>query len=327
MDNISQFLNKTSIIYDVRSPLEFKQGSIPFAVNMPLFSNEERARVGTLYKQQGNNSALKLGLKFVGPKLADFISQIEAISEPIHIYCARGGMRSQSMCWLLQLAGKHVHVLAGGYKQFRRFILNIFEQKFSFIVLGGMTGSGKTQALHDLAKRGEQVLDLEHLAKHRGSAFGMLGMESTPTTEQFENLIGSALANMDTSRPIWVEDESRFIGQCKIPDAIYHQCSLAPQIHIQKSLQERMQHLLDEYGKAPTESLTAATRKLSKRLGSERTDEIIQAIEKHDLKTAITYLLSYYDKAYTYANRNRLKPLATVCSSEEIYDQAQNIFK
>lgn len=284
------------MIIDVRSPLEFGRGHIPGAVNLPLFSDEERAKVGTLYKQVGQAEAFDLGLKFVGPKLVDFVSFARALSSPLELYCWRGGMRSASMAWLFRSAGMSCTTREGGYKAYRHWVLETLARPRTFKVLTGPTGSGKTERLHALEKEGEATLDLENLANHRGSSFGMLGMPPQPTNEHFENLIASRLEMLKD--PIWVENESRMIGTCKVPDPIYAQLQKSEQYCVEATDQERFDRLVRLYGHLPKKDLISATVRLKKKLGNVRTNEIVKLIENNDYFSAAKFLLEYYDLAY-----------------------------
>ncbi|MEY2794218.1 MAG: hypothetical protein RJA76_2210, partial [Bacteroidota bacterium] len=178
-------------ILDVRSPGEFKRAHIPNALSLPLFTDEEREKVGICYKHQGKEKAVELGLEFVGPKLVNFVKYAKkvAFEGEILVHCWRGGMRSASMAWLLETAGLKVFLLEGGYKSYRNFVLKIQSEPLPLRVLGGKTGSGKTELLREMKNAGFQVIDLEDLAKHRGSAFGHFGLEEQPSSEHFENLL------------------------------------------------------------------------------------------------------------------------------------------
>ncbi|WP_416670847.1 tRNA 2-selenouridine(34) synthase MnmH [Egbenema bharatensis] len=179
---LSSFLTTPGIILDVRSPAEYEQGHIPGAVSFPLFSNEERAIVGTCYKQQGREQAIELGFEIAGPKCAEFVRRAKGLAPDrlVRVHCWRGGMRSEAIAWILKMAGLRVSVLEGGYKSFRRWVLSCFDQPKPILILGGMTGAGKTVILQELAVRGAQVLDLEALANHRGSSYGNLGLPPNP---------------------------------------------------------------------------------------------------------------------------------------------------
>lgn len=307
---LNEFLKFPGSIFDVRSPGEYIQGKIPGALNLPLFTDIERATVGTAYKCQGKERAIDIGLQLAGPKLADFVSQVklQAHNRTAKVHCWRGGMRSAAMAWLLDFAGLRTVVLKGGYKVFRKWVLEQFSLTYSFIVIGGMTGCGKTSILQALSEVGGQVLDLETCANHRGSSYGMLGMDKQASTEQFENELALRLSAFDKEHPIWIEDESRQIGTCNIPDPLFAQIRKSPLIVIEVPHEERIERLLNDYGCMPPEDLITATLRISKRLGGQRTKEIIESIREGNLREAIVQVLKYYDSTYTYglAHRNQL---------------------
>ena len=208
-------LSGTIPVIDVRTPLEFDHARIPGAYNLPIFSNEERVMVGTTYKQKGREAAILLGFDLTGPKWSGFIKQAlkRAPEKRIMVHCWRGGMRSGAMAWALNLYGFEVYLLEGGYKRFRNWVLDQFKKQYPILVLGGMTGSGKTQILHKLKEKGEQIIDLEGLAQHQGSSYGSMGYLNQPSQEHFENLLAVALSKVDTDRPLWLEDESLSIDR------------------------------------------------------------------------------------------------------------------
>lgn len=303
---LDTFLKIPGCILDVRSPGEFLQGRLPDAHNLPLFSNEERASVGTLYKQVGRKEAVILGMQFAAPKFAFFIEQIEKklaaypLGALAKIHCWRGGMRSSSIAMLIEMAGIQSVTLQGGYKAYRRWVLQFLNQPLNLRVLGGMTGCGKTAILESLRQKGQQVLDLEKLACHRGSSFGMLGLSQQPSNEQFENDIAFTLSKFDLNKPIWIEDESRRIGTCKIPDSLYISMSSSPLYIIERPVEERLANIQHTYWTYGLDRLKKATERLCKKLGLERTKEIIFAIENNDFQTATLKILEYYDKSYLY---------------------------
>lgn len=321
--DLETFLKTPGMIFDVRSPGEFSQGRIPGAHSLPLFTDAERAIIGTLYKQSGKEKAIHQGLKIVGPKLSDFVTHVKT---QLHegsakVHCWRGGMRSASMAWLLQTAGLPTVTLKGGYKIFRRWCLEKLKIPLKIIVLSGLTGSGKTSVLHALKATGEQVLDLEGLAHHRGSSYGMLNQPPQPTTEQFENEIALHCSSFDSNRTVWVEDESHMIGRCKIPDPLFHLMRSSQVLIIQPPIEERIQRLHSEYGKLPEIDLIMATERIAKRLGGVRTNEIVNLIREGKLRDAIEITLQYYDAAYHYAinkrNQPKMKIEGTNLSSQE----------
>ncbi|MGJ3246990.1 MAG: tRNA 2-selenouridine(34) synthase MnmH [Elainellaceae cyanobacterium] len=308
------FLNASGVILDVRSPGEYERGHIPGAISFPLFDNEERALVGTCYKQQGRDPAIELGLEITGPKLAGFVKRAKdlAPNRIVRVHCWRGGMRSGSMAWLLETADFSVSTLVGGYKGFRQWVRGVLAGPKPIITLGGMTGSGKTAVLHALIDQGEQVLDLEAIAHHRGSSYGSLGLPPQPSTEHFENLIAFQWQSFDASRPVWVEAESRQIGTCRIPGELFQPMADAPILQIERSRLERIEYLLSEYGNANPDQLIEATERLRRRLGGDRTQHAIECIRQNNLASAINIVLDYYDQTYTHAINRRQVPIYSI---------------
>lgn len=298
---------KNRPVVDVRTPAEFEQGHIIGACNIPIFSNEERVKVGTTYTQVGKQAAILLGFELTGPKWADFIREAERIApdKKILVHCWRGGMRSGAMAWALDLYGFTVATLRNGYKAYRRAGIEAFAREYPFVVLGGYTGTGKTGVLGELRRSGEQIIDLEELAQHRGSAFGSLGKTKQPSQEQFENLLAAELVKMDPGKRIWIEDESVTIGKRAIPKNIFRQILQAPLVRMDISLQERLWFLTGEYGSLDKDFLKGGVQKIVRRLGSQRANLAIQAIEEGRMADFIEHVLVYYDKAYRHCLNNR----------------------
>ena len=295
------------VLLDVRSPGEYSRGHIPGAISFPLFTDAERATVGTLYKQKGKDEAVLEGLRIVGPKMAGFVEEAARLSpnKKIMLHCWRGGMRSASVAWLLQQAGFETRLLKGGYKAYRADIHQFLEQKFPFLVITGPTGSKKTKILQALRDKGEQVIDLETLANHKGSAFGALGMEPQPTIEQFENQLHLELSKLDLNRRIWIEDESRKIGTVVLYEGFWKQIKSVPVLLVNLSIQERIEFLVYEYGNFPAEKLEESILKIAKRLGGQHVKAAMEALEFGELHQVAAITLNYYDKAYLYALENR----------------------
>jgi tRNA 2-selenouridine synthase len=295
-------LAETIPIADVRSPSEFSQGHIPGAVNIPLFDDNERASVGIKYKKEGRLPAILEGLKNAGPLLGFKLEQALTLAKDgkLLVHCWRGGMRSESMAWLFSLGNIDTSVLEGGYKSFRRYLLEKLSEKRRMIVLGGMTGSSKSHILRYLGSTGHPVLDLEKLANHKGSAFGALGQPPQPTTEQFANLLFMESIRSDTGDPCWVEDESRNIGSVFLPDQFYLNMQDSPVIVLVMDIKTRLPRLMEEYSKYPPESLKASILKINKRLGGDNTRDAIAAVETGNIARAIEISLDYYDKAYLF---------------------------
>lgn len=311
---IQDFLTASGPLLDVRSPGEYAHGHIPGAHNFPLFTDAERAQVGTCYKQQGRDAAVELGFDLLGPQLGDKVRQARAIApeREVRVHCWRGGMRSGGVAWGLQLAGFQVATLAGGYKAFRRLARQVFGMPRRLIVLGGMTGTGKTLILHELRQLGEQVLDLEGLANHRGSSFGSLDMPPQPSTEQFENVICDCLLQLDAARPVWIEAESRRVGVCRVPEELFQQMETAPTLEIVRPLEERLEILTEVYGQTDRAELIAATERLRKRLGGQRTQAAVAGIRQESPREVCQILLDYYDRTYRYDLERRQKVIPQV---------------
>lgn len=312
--SINDFWQASGPILDVRSPGEYAQGHLPKAVSFPLFSDEERTQVGTCYKQKGKETAIELGLELVGPKMAQLVRQAKALApeHQVRVHCWRGGMRSGSVGWLLATSGLEVKLLEGGYKAFRNWVRTTLAIPRPVIIVGGMTGTGKTDILHALRTLGEQVLDLEGLANHRGSSYGALMQPPQPSTEQFENLIAEQWTEFHPQRPVWIEAESRRVGTCRVPDEIMQQMEAASTLEVIRSKPERLKLLVEIYGQADPEGLIAATERLQKRLGGLRTQTAVQHIKQGELAAAAAVVLSYYDRAYRHDLERRGKQIPQV---------------
>ena len=318
-----------TIIIDVRSPGEFQQGHIHNSINIPLLNNEERAIVGTVYKKSGNKEAVLKGFELVGQKFSAYIQEAQklAVNNKISVYCWRGGMRSNIMAWLFTTAGMQVSLLKGGYKTYRTWALQSFEQERKYLVLGGKTGSGKTEMLQHLQQKGEQVIDLEMLASHRGSAFGAIGQEPQPSNEQFENELAWQLKTFNNSKTIWLENESRLIGKIKIPDLIYDRMRKVKVVEMIVPLELRAKRIGNEYGKFPKEVLAEATQRIEKKLGNLRMKQALEHLQNDALQEWTMMMLEYYDNAYAYGMsvREQDSIIQVEINSEDYKDQAQAI--
>jgi tRNA 2-selenouridine synthase len=331
--NIRRFLelSETIQIADVRSPSEFNFGNIPGAVNIPLFDDKEREAVGTKFTKEGRLPAIIEGLKNTAPALFSKLEQGLKIANKgkLLVHCWRGGMRSEAMAWLFSLGDLEVYVLDGGYKSYRRYILESLSKKRKMIVLGGMTGSSKTQILRYLKSIGQQVLDLERLANHKGSAFGALGQPPQPTTEQFGNLLFNDWKQLNRELPFWVEDESRNIGSIFMPDTFYLNMQETQAIVLVMDVKTRLPRLLEEYSTYPTESLKSSVLKISKRLGGDKTRDAINAVETRDFAKAIEIVLHYYDKAYLFGlkKKNSRNIIYVKTDSDDIESNAMKVLE
>lgn len=335
--DIDHFLDlaKHHPVFDVRSPGEYNHAHIPGAYSLPLFTDEERKVVGTTYKQQSREQAIKIGLDFFGPKMRKTVEEAESIvssqesgagsqqpkdSKLILVHCWRGGMRSAAVAWLLDLYGFKVYTLIGGYKKFRNHVLDTFKFSFRFNILGGFTGSGKTELLKSLEEKGEKVVDLEGIAKHKGSAFGNIGMPEQPTQEMFENLLAQKLHEARGSKSdgttrtsglgpqtsaIWLEDESQRIGHVNIPNDLWATMRRSPVFYLDIPFAERLKHIVQEYGQLDTERMIGAIERISQKLGPQNAKSAILWLKEGKITESFGILLQYYDKFYFRSLHNR----------------------
>lgn len=317
-------LSATHPVLDVRSPGEYQHAHIPAAHSLPLFTDEERAAIGTAYKQQSRAAAIKLGLTAFGPKMKELVEQAEHLVKndkhpaspgTLLVHCWRGGMRSEAVAWLLSLYGFEVHMLEGGYKSYRSWVLRQIVRSYHFKVIGGNTGAGKTAVLHALQQSGYCVLDLEDLAKHRGSAFGGLQGTAQPGQEQFENNLADRLCQLtavEADTAIFVEDESQRIGNVNLPQHLYQRIRQQEQFFLDVPFEARLDYLCKEYGDIPVEVLINAIVRIKKRLGPLETNTAISHLVENDKRAAFHVLLMYYDKQYAKLQQTREAQQTTI---------------
>ncbi len=302
--DVDAFLDSDRLpLIDVRSPREYCRGHIPGALNVPLFDDAERAEVGTLYKRIGRIDAVKRGLAIAEAKAERLVESIHRIA-PVGkfvVHCWRGGMRSEGVAWLCGDCGLQPRVLSGGYKAFRRAAHRCFAEPRRVVLLAGHTGAGKTRLLSVLQQHDQQVIDLEGLANHRGSAFGGIGQPPQPTAEQFENHLYLQWRNLDADRPVWIEGESRAIGKVQIPQPVWDQMVSAPIIFVEVDRDCRVEFLVEEYGNLPIEQLAAAVQKIGRRLGGARLQSALMALQRGDVTSFAAITLDYYDQSYARA--------------------------
>jgi len=328
---------RSSITIDVRSPAEFEHAHIPHALNLPLFDNEQRALIGTTYKKQSREAAIKVGLPLFGTKMLPMIETVEAwikdrqkendLTKPtIYVHCWRGGMRSAAVAWLLDLYGYKVIQLTGGYKAYRNWVLAQFTIPYSLKVLGGYTGSGKTEILHALQEKNYAVIDLEGLAHHKGSAYGAIGQLPQPSQEMFENIIAEKLLEVNKKqKSIWIEDESQRIGTVLIPTPLFHLMRNSTCYFMTIPFEQRLNFIVEGYGSFDQKSLIEATMRIQKRLGGLETKTAVDFITAGALKEAFSILLKYYDKWYEKNAKNEVLPtIELIPVSSEIVDPVHN---
>ena len=303
-------------LLDVRSPGEYTAGKLPGARSLPLFSDEERAEVGTLYKQTSPDAALLTGLEIAGGKMRWLVEEARRLApgNKVVVHCWRGGQRSGSVAWLLERAGFEVARLTGGYKAARQHIrAYLGEDRHRLQVLSGPTGSGKTPILIAMRELGANVIDLEGLANHKGSAFGALGEAPQPSSEEFENQLFAAFRSIPEGEVVWLEDESRLIGHVYLPDEFYDRLCSAPVYALEQPLEWRVEHLVENYARYPKDQLEGSFNRIRKKLGGQHLKAAVEAMEKDDFAAAARIALVYYDKAYHhYGERREARVVATV---------------
>lgn len=327
-------------VLDVRSPAEYNHAHIPGAHSLPLFTDEQRSVVGTLYKQRSREQAIKAGLQFFNMPgllenaeaiIATYYGEPNLTNKRVLVHCWRGGMRSGAVAWLLSLYGLDVLTLKGGYKAFRNWVLKTFDRDYMLNILGGYTGSGKTPLIGALRMTGHQVVDLEGLANHKGSAFGGISQPPQPTQEMFENKLAMALHNLNPNREAWVEDESQRIGKLHIPHPLWNRMREKDVYFLNISFEERLNHICEEYGKLNKTQLSEAVLRIQKRLGPNETKLTLQHLEAGEIRAAFDILLCYYDKLYTKGLNNRENFTGTInkidCTSVNIPENLKNLVK
>lgn len=296
-----------AVLLDVRSEKEFEKGHIPGAVSMPLLNDAHRHEIGTIYKKQGRQAAVVKGFELVGPLFHRLVQDTLKLCDngPVYLYCWRGGMRSGIMAWLLRMTGLKVSLLKGGYKAYRSRVHEHLLNPLPILVLGGKTGSGKTEILNLLKESGEQVIDLEGLAKHKGSAFGLLGMPPQPSQEQFENLLAVEVDRLDMKREVWLENESRLIGRIILPASLYEAMRTAPVVEVRVERHQREERIRKEYCVFPAADLAEHTGRIKKRLGPQHLKQALHFLDEGDKDEWLKIVLDYYDKTYSHSNSQR----------------------
>lgn len=292
-------LSGKNLVLDVRSPGEYVHAHIPGAYSLPLFTDEERKVVGTAYKQESKEKAIKIGLDYFGPKMRKIVEEVEELvkegNKKVFVHCWRGGMRSGGVSWLLDLYGFEVYQLEGGYKAYRNWVLSQFEKPFEIKIVGGYTGTGKTYLLHEI---NGQIVDLEFLASHKGSSLGGINQPTQPSQEMFENLLGTELSKLNISETLFLEDESQRIGNLNIPATLWQNMKGSELYFLDIPFEERLDFLVKEYGVLPMEELKNAIIRIQKRLGGMETKNALSFLDENNIKECFRILLTYYDRWY-----------------------------
>ncbi|NBI07915.1 tRNA 2-selenouridine(34) synthase MnmH [Senegalia massiliensis] len=310
--NYKDIKNDNNIVYiDVRSPKEYEEDTIPNSINIPILNNKEREEIGYIYTQVNKDKARRLGLKYASKKLINYYDEINKIidlNKKAVLFCYRGGMRSSSIAKVLDVLSMPIYVIDGGYKEYRNYVinnLNSYDKKFKFIVLHGYTGVGKTEALKTLELKGHEVLDLENIAQNSGSVFGNIFYKNKSSNQKkFESLLLNKFLNFKDTF-IFVESESKRIGNSIMPDFLYNNIQNGYHILIQTNLNNRIKTIENDYlnnKKNNKDLVVKAIRNLKKRLGKKTTLELEKQFINGNYKYVIKELmLNYYDPLYNHS--------------------------
>lgn len=339
--DIDKIKDEKNIIVDLRSPMEFKEATIPGAINLPLFTDEERKIIGTVYVNESVDKAKKLGVEAVSKKLPhiyESITELEKDKKKLVFFCARGGMRSSSLCSLLNSLGTEAYKLSGGYKSYRKYINESLEEAnegITYIVLHGKTGVGKTELLNCLKKKGLDVLDLEEAANHRGSLLGSVGLGKGRSQKMFESLVYESLKNRKSDY-VFVEAESKRIGNVIIPDYIHRSMREGKHILVEADLDFRADLLVREYTGVENhkEDILSALEALSKYISEINISRYREMVLNNDYhEVAKELMVKYYDpmygheeKKYDYDFKIHVENIESSCADIEKWLQC-NILK
>lgn len=323
---VEDIIDRDCVLIDVRSPGEYEDGTIPGAVNIPIFDDEERAVIGTLYKKVGNREAKKKGIEIVSSKLADMYDRVgreEVKGKDIVMFCSRGGMRSGSLVQLLKALGHNVYQLEGGYKAYRRYVIDNLEQLIAgkrVVVIHGNTGVGKTEILKKLAERGFPSVDLEEMANSRGSIFGTVGLGKPRRQKDFEALLLNRLREIEEDYII-VESESPRVGRIYLPRTLVDGMRKGMHILVECSQQTRVERIVKEYIKIQScealKEIEDSIRRLEGELGRKKAVELLGLLKEENFEEVVRILLEdHYDPKYYHSEKKYDYDL--VLSSEDI---------
>lgn len=325
---------ETHTMIDVRSPKEFEEATIPGSINIPIFNNDERAEVGTIYKQVGPKAAKERGLEIFSAKLPEFIKTFEQIDTSKTVFCWRGGMRSKTAATVLELMGNKAFRLSGGIRSYRQWVVRTLENyklTSKAYVLNGNTGSGKTILLEKLKENGYPVLDLEGMASHRGSIFGQIGLKPS-NQKKFESTLVDQLMKYENAPYLFMEGESKRIGKVTIPEFLYNHKENGVQIFINLPIEERVNNIIEDYQpwNSP-EKFIEAFNLIRKRMHTPIAKEIHDHLLNENYKPAVKLLLEYYyDPRYEHAAEGYSEDKKIMINAQSIDDafrQIQHLIK
>ncbi len=292
-------------VIDARTPLEYVEDHLPGAINIPVLNDFERIEIGTIYKQQGPVAARTRGLELTCHRFPFIVNKITEAAQgrPLLIYCWRGGLRSKSIATLLEMTGHKVARLEGGYRSFRKAVSSFFESvrlPVQLVVLHGMTGAGKTEFMLQLPPERYTVIDLEGLARHRGSAFGSLGMGEQPSQKRFESLLWNDFRQSGTDRPVIIEGESKRIGRVTLPGNLYEVMAGSIKVWCDVSIETRVKRLTAEYARHEyRQDMADGLERIRKKLGTQQYEKILGDLNAWNIQAVARGLIeNYYDKLY-----------------------------
>jgi tRNA 2-selenouridine synthase len=332
IDELLKCENDDFVYVDVRSPSEYREITIPGSYNIPIFNDEERAEVGTLYKQVSKDAATERGLELFSAKLPAFIKQFKELPGKKVVYCWRGGMRSKAAATFLDLMGIETYRIKGGVRAHRHWVmkqLESLEMKPKAYVLNGGTGTGKTEILHRLKKEGFPILDIEGLANHRGSVFGGLGL--TPHNQKtFDSLLVNEVKHLEHQSFLMFEAESKRVGKILLPPFLLNKKEQATHIFIELPIKERVAHIMEEYKlHEHHEEFTQAFRQIKRRIHSPVANQIEEELKSRNYETILKLLLEYYyDPRYIHTAekyREDQKIILRVDSIDEAVEKVKGI--
>jgi tRNA 2-selenouridine synthase len=320
--SIREVMNHSFPLIDVRSPSEYEEFHIPGAINIPLFTNQERAEVGTIYKQKGKEFAKNLGVSILSTKLPEIYEKVKEVNkldaeQPIVVYCWRGGMRSRSIASVMGMLEVPILQLEGGIRSFRQLIMDELEQAKQstkkYIVLEGLTGTNKTDILEQLEEKGYPVINIERLANHRGSVFGQIGLNPS-SQKEFESLLYKRLVELRDSTYYIIEAESKRIGNVILPEFLLTGKENGERIHIEMELEKRVRNICDTYRfQEHSEEFEESIGRIKKRLSMNTLKNITELLLIRDYPSIVRLLLEeYYDPMYDYASQRYKTPIHTI---------------
>lgn len=330
-DLFSSVEKEPHTMIDVRSPSEYCEATIPGSINIPVFTDEERAEIGTLYKQVSKEAANERGLEIFSAKLPAFIRQFQKIDTPMTVFCWRGGMRSKTAATVLNLMGIKANRLSGGIRTYRQWVVKELEKEVftpELFVLNGYTGCGKTVLLNRLADEGYPAIDLEDLAGHRGSIFGQIGREPN-NQKKFDSLLVHEIQKVQDNSFVYIEGESKRIGKVLIPSFLFDKKEHGTHVFIHMPLAQRVKNILDDYNPwGDGDKFLEAFNLIKRRIHMPIAKEIEEKLGAGQFEEVVALLLEYYyDPRYEYSTTKHPHENDIVIHADSIDDAYEQLIK